>query len=162
MSEPERPKDAVLEKLLGYTFLDKSLLTTALTHPSLGDGHRSTDQESNARLEFLGDAVLGLVAAEMAFDRKPHLDEDGLTKERGAFVKNAHVQDLAVRLKLGPWLYLGGAELKSQGRGERKRLGDALEAIIGAIHRDAGPVHAASVVRRLLRRYPMLRPTAPK
>lgn len=86
------------------------------------------------------------------------MSEGALTEGRISFVKNERVADLAEHLKLEPWLYLGGTELNDAGRGKRKRLGDALEALLGAIYLDAGPAHASRVIRRLLEKYEMLLP----
>lgn len=147
----DRPSDAPLEELLDYRFINKSLLRTALTHPSFGDGRRSKNRESNARLEFLGDAVLGLVVADMLFKRKPKLDKGALTDERKSRVNNKRLAEMARHLN--PRLRLGGAERNDQGRGRAKRLAAALEAIVGAIYLDAGPAHATRVVRRLLEQY---------
>lgn len=151
----DRPDDAELEKLLGYRFLNRNLLRVALTHPSAAN-EPAKKREANARLEFLGDAVLNLVVAEMLYARRPRLDEGQMTEARKSFVANKRLRRLADKLDLDRWLYLGGAEVKDGGRGKPKRAGDALEALIGAIHLEAGPAHATTVVRRLLKRYDTL------
>lgn len=149
-----RPSDAELEAMIGYIFFDKDLLRTALTHPSAVNEPPHKGRAANGRLEFLGDAVLGLVVAEMAYARDSKLNEGALTEARKVEVKNERIRGLAASIGLGPWLYLGGAENNDLGRGEAKRLGDALEAIIGAVYLDAGPTHATRVVRRMLERFP--------
>lgn len=150
-----RPSDQELEELIGYIFLDKDLLRVALTHPSAVVNPEDKLVMSNGRLEFLGDAVLGLVVGEMLYERDPPLDEGKMTEARKSFVANQRVREIAALLDLDRWLDLGGPELTDGGRGKPKRGGDAFEALIGAIHRDAGPAHASQVVRRIFERYPV-------
>lgn len=155
----DRPDDKELETRLGYHFLNRNLLRVALTHPSANED--AGKREANARLEFLGDAVLGLVVAEMLYARRPRLDEGQMTEARKSFVANKRLRRLAMKLGVDRCLYLGRAELNDGGRGKPKRCGDALEALIGAIHVEAGPAHASNFVRRLLERYDVIENTAP-
>lgn len=116
---------------IGHRFADPSLRERALTHRSAAAGH-------NERLEFLGDAVVNLVVAEALYQRFPNADEGWLTRARSQLVCEASLAGIARRLDLGPRLRLGAGEIKSGGRERDSILADALEAIIGAIHLDAG------------------------
>lgn len=126
---------AELEEILGYTFTDRSLLTLALTHRSL---EAEDEQESsNERLEFLGDAVLGLVIADdllAGWD----MDEGAMAKVRAAVVNEAELAGVARELGLGDHLRLGKGEQTSGGRNKSSILADTLEAVIGAVFLDGG------------------------
>lgn len=124
-----------LEKTIGYTFRNKDLLVTALTHPSAVRGGRGAGH--NERCEFLGDAVLELVATEYLFmaSDKP---EGELTNFRSALVKGEHLASVARDLKLGEYLYLSRGEERSGGREKESTLANALEALIGALYLDQG------------------------
>ncbi|HEX4007103.1 MAG TPA: ribonuclease III [Acidobacteriaceae bacterium] len=142
-----------LESALGHRFACKPLLAQALTHRSLAyeqAGPDSTAGEAlradNERLEFLGDAVVGLVAAELLYRRYPELREGGLTRMRGALVSRKHLGDVAERLDLGKHLRLGRGEERSGGRTKRALLANAMEAVIGALYLDGG----IDPVRRLI------------
>jgi ribonuclease-3 len=135
---------ATLEQSLGYTFSSPELLQRALTHSSQaresdalrpGSAERSKDNE---QLEFLGDAVLGLVATEELFNRFPQFSEGQLSKLRAHLVSKNHLINVAERLELGKYLRLGRGEEKSGGRSKSALLVDALEAVLGAIYLDAG------------------------
>lgn len=117
---------------LGHRFADPGLLARALTHRSAGAPH-------NERLEFLGDALLGMIAAEVLFQRWPRADEGALTRARAELVRESTLARIARRLDLGPRLKLGPGELKSGGHRRDSILADALEAVIAAIYLDAGP-----------------------
>lgn len=124
----------LLEKAIGLSFRDKDLLVLALTHRSAvrkGQGHH------NERLEFLGDAVLELVATEYLYhiSDKP---EGELTSWRSALVKGEHLAEVAREIKLGEYLFLSRGEEASGGREKSSTLADALEALIGAIYIDHG------------------------
>src|SRR5574343_845099 len=111
---------------LGYTFSDKALLRTALTHRSYGSPH-------NERLEFLGDGVLDCVIAALLFERFPDLPEGDLSRLRANLVRQDALHGLATGLDLGTALRLGEGELRSGGAQRPSILADALEAIFGAI-----------------------------
>ena len=115
----------------GHRFADPGLLARALTHRSAGAPH-------NERLEFLGDALLGLVVAEVLFQRWPRADEGALTRARAELVRESTLARIARRLDLGPLLRLGPGEMKSGGHRRDSILADALEAVIAAIYLDAG------------------------
>ncbi len=131
------------ERCLGYRFLQPSLCETALTHRSAGARH-------NERLEFLGDAVLNCVVAQMLFDAHPEADEGALSRRRASLVSGDSLAGIAAALGLGEHLRLGSGELKSGGFRRASILADTLEALIGAVFLDSGFASAAAVVQRLL------------
>jgi ribonuclease-3 len=139
---------AELEALLGHRFTNRHWLEQALTH-------RSYRQESgaaldNERLEFLGDAVLTLLASEFLMARFPEWSEGQLSRSRARLVNGASLSAAASRLGLGGFLRLGHGEEKTGGRSKRALLADAYEAVVGAIYLDAGLATAGSFVRRTL------------
>lgn len=115
----------------GHSFADPDLLARALTHRSAGAPH-------NERLEFLGDALLGLIAAEALYRRWPRADEGAMTRARAELVRESTLARIARGLGIGPMLKLGPGELKSGGHRRDSILSDALEAVIAAIYLDAG------------------------
>lgn len=122
---------AALCKRLGYQFKDQDYLRLALTH-------RSHSKQHNERLEYLGDAVLGLVVAEELYKRFPDQPEGKLTRMRATLVKGDTLAIVATEFDLGEVLLLGSGELKSGGFRRSSILADAVEAIIGAIYLEAG------------------------
>ena len=120
-----------LTRQLGYTFRDESLLVTALTH-------RSKSHANNERLEFLGDAILGFIVAEMLYSRFAKASEGQLSRFRSSLVKKDTLAKLARKFSLGDYLLLGVGELKSGGFRRDSILADAMEAIIGAMYLDGG------------------------
>lgn len=139
---------ADLAERLGHEFATPELLTLALTHRSWCAEHAG--HESNERLEFLGDAVLGLVVTDHIFRAYPALPEGELSKLRTALVSAATLADVAAELGLGAGLRLGKGEASSGGRERRSNLADALEAVIGAVYLDGGLEAARALVIRLL------------
>ena len=133
---------------LGYEFHDPTLLLTALCHRSWcaeHPGHRS-----NERLEFLGDAVLGWVVAELAYMLHPDIAEGRLTDLRKSLVNASALAATAAELHLGSEMLLGKGEAAAGGRNKPSILSDALEAVIGAVHIDGGTEASRSLVERLL------------
>ena len=120
-----------LQQVLGYSFSDPALLRCAVTH-------RSAGSNNNERLEFLGDAVLGMVIAEQLYRTFPQAREGELSRLRATLVKKPALAGLARELGLGEYLRLGPGELKSGGFRRDSILADALEAIAGAIYLDGG------------------------
>ncbi len=118
-------------RVLGYSFKDSGLLVRALTHRSVGARH-------NERLEFLGDALLGMVIAEYLFDTYPDADEGQLTRTRATLVNRETLADVARGLELGDLILLGEGELKSGGWRRDSILANAIEALLGAIYLDGG------------------------
>lgn len=133
-----------LETLLGYTFRDASLLETALTHRSFRNEQNGVEGADNQRLEFLGDAALGLVAAAWLFARDATAPEGALTDRRSRLISGEALAVAARRLELGRHLRLGRGEEQSGGRNRATSLADALEALLGAVFLDGGldPVRA--------------------
>lgn len=125
-----------LEEHLGYSFNDKQLLTTALTHKTYAF-EAQTPVEYNERLEFLGDSVLNFVIAEKLYKTNQFFSEGELTRRRAIGVNNNVLADVAGRLNIGSYLLLGKGELKQEGARNRTNLANALEALIGAIYLDS-------------------------
>ncbi len=132
----------------GHRFADPSLLTQALSHRSWCA--EAGGVPSNERLEFLGDAVLGLVVAEHCYRRYPDLPEGSLAKVRAAVVNTAVLAEVAVELDVGAELLLGRGEDASGGRHKASILANAVEALIGAVYLDGGAEAATAFVLRLL------------
>lgn len=128
---------------LSHRFADPALLETALTHRSAGRSH-------NERLEFLGDAVVGLLVAEALYRHFPNRTEGELTRLRAELVKEASLAAMARELDLGSQLRLGPGELKSGGWRRESILADAFEALIGAIWLDGGLEAARAALMPLL------------
>ena len=142
MNRPERLR-CWLREALAYEPEDLALFETALTH-------RSADAPNNERLEFLGDAVLGLVSAQYLFERFADADEGTLSRLRAGIVNGESLAQLAAGLALGEQLVLGPGELKSGGFRRESILADALEALCGALYLDGGLTSARAVIERLL------------
>lgn len=117
--------------IAGHVFRDPALLAQALTHRSAGAPH-------NERLEFLGDALVGLVSAEALYLRWPKADEGAMTRARAELVRESSLARIARELDLGGRITLGPGEMKSGGHRRDSILSDALEAVVGAIYLDAG------------------------
>jgi ribonuclease-3 len=115
----------------GHEFREPELLRQALRH-------RSAGAANNERMEFLGDALVNLIVAEALHARWPKADEGALTRARAALVRESALAEVARRLELGRWIELGPGELKTGGHRRDSILADALEALVAAIHLDAG------------------------
>lgn len=124
-----------LEQRLGYTFKDQALAMRALRHSSYGDGN--TIEPNNERLEFLGDRVLGLITARALFDHSAAA-EGTLARRLNALVRKEMCAKIAMKVGLGDVVFLSAAEEKQGGREKISILGDACEALIGAIYLDGG------------------------
>ena len=144
---------ADFEKLqidLGYTFKNVALLRLALTHPSVGH-ELGPSIETNQRLEFLGDSVLGLVLTTELYEKFSQFSEGPLTKARAQMVNRRTLAQQANRINLGVHLILSRGEKTNLGRGRTSALGDAFEAVIGAIFLDGGYEAAREFVLRSFR-----------
>ena len=139
-----------LEKKLGYTFRNKALLSEALNHSSYANEHRGQGLESNERLEFLGDSVLGFVTAEFLFLRHPDLPEGDLTRIRAALVCEESLHEVAQGLGLGDHLKLGRGEEAGGGRTRASILADATEAVFAAVYLAGGIEAASALIHRVL------------
>lgn len=131
------------EQALAYRFEDPGLLDRALTHRSAGGRH-------NERLEFLGDALLGMVVAEALFQTLPDADEGYLSRLRAHLVRRETLAELAREVSLGERLQLGSGELKSGGHRRASILANGIEAILGAVYLDGGYEAARTLTLRLL------------
>lgn len=140
-------KLATLESALGYRFTKREALELALTHSSVayernlqkGDGEaKASPQSDNEQLEFLGDAVLGLIVAESLYERFPELREGDLTRLRASLVSRKHLGEVAGRIHLGNYLRLGKGEDRSGGRRKSALLANAIEAVFAAVYLDGG------------------------
>lgn len=137
MTEPSYSR---LFDKLSYTFEDTDLLQRALRH-------RSAGKDNNERLEYLGDAVLGLVMAEALAEAFPGAREGELSRMRANLVKGTTLARIAKEFSLGDYVLLGAGELKSGGHRRESILADVVEALIGAIHSEAGFETARVTVR---------------
>lgn len=127
-----------LEKSIGYTFKNKSIIMTALTHSSYANEQKARKVicQCNERLEFLGDSVLSLVVSEFIYDRYKDKPEGDLTKIRASVVCSRSLASLANEINLGAYLYLGKGE-EETGRSNPKILENAFEALLAAIYLDS-------------------------
>ncbi len=128
-----------LMKAIGYSFNHPYLLKTALTH-------RSKDVENNERLEFLGDAVLGIVITARLFQQFPYAREGELSRLRANLVNESSLAEIAQKFNLSDHLRLGQGELKSGGTKRKSILADTLEAIIGAIYLDSDILSCEKII----------------
>jgi ribonuclease-3 len=159
MQETSRNGDNALEERLGYKFSSPALLERALTHSSAVPELRASGTEEpvnttlpmdNERLEFLGDAVLELLASEHLLATFPEWSEGQLSKSRARIVNAGSLEAAARRLRLGEHLRLGRGEEKTGGRDKQTLLADAFEAVVAGIYLDAGLGPAREVLRRVL------------
>ncbi len=134
-----------LEKRLGHHFDAPELLVRAVTHSSMS----SPTRDDNQRLEFLGDRVLGLVMAEAVLEHDRNASEGQLAPRFNALVRKETCADVARDVALGDALKLGRSEMLSGGRRKQALLGDAMEAVIAAVYKDAGFETAKALILRL-------------
>jgi ribonuclease-3 len=132
----------ILSRNLGLTFNNPELFSTALTH-------RSAGAKNNERLEFLGDAILGFVIAEILYDKFSEAPEGVLSRLRANLVNQSSLAELARAHRFGDYLLLGSGELKSGGFRRESILSDALEAVIGALFLDQGIEACKQWIRNL-------------
>jgi len=142
---------AELEQAIGYRFRRPELIERALTHRSaVADGDVTQPRADNEQLEYLGDAVLGMVVSEYLVSTFANWTEGQLSKSRARLVNAASLCSAARRLRLGTYLHLGKGEEKTGGRDKPTLLADAFEALVAAIYLDAGVPDAREFVRRAL------------
>jgi ribonuclease-3 len=139
-----------LEAVLQYAFRDRSLLEVALTHRSYANEQPGRPPEDNEKMEFLGDAVLGLVVGHLLMDEYPELDEGQLSVTRAQVVSEGGLAEVASEIGLGRWLQLGKGEEQTGGRGKPSILADAVEAVIAAVYLDGGFDATRKLVERLV------------
>lgn len=151
---PLPDRDPTPADVLGHRFRDPSLLRWAVTHRSLAYERAPEDSAKpsgdNEQLEFVGDAVLGLIVAEILFRRFPNSREGELTRLRASLVSRRHLSEVATLLNLGSILLLGRGEEQSGGRRKPALLADALEAVIAALYLDGGLESARSFIHRVI------------
>jgi len=138
-----------LEAILGHRFKDRALLLRALTHTSYlheSDGINGNDYQ---RLEFLGDAVLGMLLAELLYHGHPDWDEGALSRLRARLAGQDMLADRARTLGIGEFMLLGRGEEQSSGRTKDSILADVLESLLAALYQDGGLEVARSLVERL-------------
>jgi ribonuclease-3 len=142
----KQPPDSIAD-LLGYAFRDQELLETALSHPSFA--HELDGSRGNERLEFLGDAVLGLVIAQGLFQAHPEWAEGELTRARAALVNQRALAGRARELGLGAFVKLGRTERRSAGEEKDSILANCFEALVGALFLDGGLQCATAFLQRV-------------
>ena len=135
-----------LERRLGVTFRNKDLLRLALVHSSFPNENPGVFAESNERLEFLGDAVIGLAIAEHLFRRNPGWSEGELTQARSSLVSGETLAGVARGMDLGSHLYMGSGADQGGTRERRSTLAAGLEAVVGALFMDQGYAPARDFV----------------
>jgi ribonuclease-3 len=159
MQEDIRIADGAFEECLGYKFSTRELLERALTHSSAVPELRSAGAEEpvsallprdNERLEFLGDAVLELLASEYLLATFPEWSEGQLSKSRARIVNAGSLEAAARRLQLGEHLRVGRGEEKTGGRDKQTLLADAFEAVVAAVYLDGGLGAVREVLRKVL------------
>ena len=137
-----------LQQAIGYRFRDRGLLEHAMTHTSRANEDVSGGVVDNESMEFLGDAVLGFVIADLLFRDFPQFDEGQKSKTKASVVSTATLAKQAERLALGDHLLLGRGEEKTGGRRKQALLADTYEALIAAIYLDGGVEHARAFIVR--------------
>jgi ribonuclease III len=146
-----QPDFHALQTEIQYTFRDPALLRQALTHPSVAHEHGRMVRH-NQRLEFLGDAVLGLVLTSELYDKFPNVSEGPLTKARAQMINRRTLAEQARQINLQDYLILSRGEEANRGRGRASALADAFEALIGAVFLDGGFEEARVFLLRSFRR----------
>jgi len=137
-----------LQRAIGYRFRDRGLLEHAMTHTSRANEDVSGGVVDNESLEFLGDAVLGFIIADLLFREFPEFDEGGKSKIKAALVSTTTLARQAEALHLGDHLLLGRGEEKTGGRRKQALLADGYEALIAAIYLDGGIEPARTFIVR--------------
>ena len=146
---PEDPKLEGIQRLLGYNFRDIALLQLGLTHRSFARSNNH-DQQSNERLEFLGDSVLGVIISDQLFKDLPLESEGNLTKTKAMLVNETTLSTLGREIGLNKYVRLSPEEDRAGGRERASIISDAFEAVIGAVYLDGGIEAARDVVLRLI------------
>ena len=150
----EKKKEAgadlcILEKNMGYLFKDRSFLNNALCHRSYLNENQDSCDSDNERLEFLGDAVLGLCIAQLLMEKSPSKKEGELSKLRAILVSEPALAQTARIIDLGRFIRLGKGEAISRGHDKNSILSDAFEAVIAAVYLDGGFEQGCGLIRRL-------------
>ncbi len=138
------------QDVIGYHFAKEGLLRQALTHSSYANEKHMRKLSDNERLEFLGDAVLEIIASEFLYNNYPDKPEGELTKLRASIVCEATLAICTEDIHLGNYIYLGKGEDQTGGRMRKSILSDAMEAVIGAIYLDGGFANAKEFVLKYI------------
>lgn len=139
-----------LEEKLGYHFKNPALLENALTHSSYANEHHLGSLNSNERLEFLGDSVLGMVVADNLYHTFPNLPEGDLTRLRANLVCEGSLASIARKLELGSYLRLGKGEASCGGNQRPSIIADAVEAVLAAVYLDGGIAQTRRIIQRFV------------
>lgn len=139
-----------LEQRLGYTYRDRALFETALSHSSYANERYQQPLASYERLEFLGDSILGFVTAEYLYSTFPTKPEGELTRIRAELVCEKNLAEVARSLHLGEHLLLGHGEMQTGGRDRSGILCDVMESLIAAAYLDGGFAAAKGIIDRLI------------
>ncbi|MCC8191524.1 MAG: ribonuclease III [Ruminococcus sp.] len=142
-------KISEFEEIIGYSFKDKNLIYTALSHSSFANENKK-QRKSNERLEFLGDSVLSIIVSDYIFEHYTFLPEGELTKIRASLVCEKALFEFAKQIRLGDFIMLGKGEINTGGRTRPSILADAFEAVIAAIYLDGGMEAAKKHVLRFI------------
>ncbi len=142
-------KISEFEEIIGYSFKDKNLIYTALSHSSFANENKK-QRKSNERLEFLGDSVLSIIVSDYIFEHYTFLPEGELTKIRASLVCEKALFEFAKQIRLGDFIMLGKGEMNTGGRTRPSILADAFEAVIAAIYLDGGMEAAKKHVLRFI------------
>ena len=127
-----------LEETIGYRFRNRKLLETALTHSSFANERHDPGEESYERLEFLGDSILGHIAADFHYRQDPPIPEGRMTRLRAELVCEQSLHRIAQRMELGKYMRLGKGEERTHGRERPSILADMVESILAAMYLDSG------------------------
>jgi len=127
-----------LQEKLNYIFNDPNLLIKSLTHSSYANEKMKSSSESNERLEFLGDSLLGMTVALLIYNNKPNLTEGKMTKLRAELICERSLATIALELNLGSYLLLSRGEENGGGRNRPSMIADAFEAVLAAVYLDGG------------------------
>lgn len=139
-----------LQEIIGYAFKDSKNLDIALTHTSYVNENKGKNKKHNERLEFLGDAVLGLVVSRYVFENFPDLTEGEMSRLRAGVVCEPSLATCARKISLGKFLKMGKGEIASGGFDKDSVLSDTYEAVIGALYLDGGYEAAKALILKAL------------
>lgn len=152
MKRSAKPQPGHLEQKIDHVFNNPSLLQEALTHSSYFHEHSSGARSHNERLEFLGDAVVGMIIVEYLYLKNHHLKESTLAKMKSHLVSEPVLAGMAQTLALGQHLLLGKGEAATGGAGKQSILADCFEAVVGALYLDAGYDETRSIMLKIFRK----------
>lgn len=138
-----------LSNIFEYSFKNEELLYQALRHPSYVYEKGEIWLSDNQRLEFLGDAVISLAVSHLLMEAFPEINEGNLSKYRASLVNENGLHNIACRIKLGDYLFLGKGEEQTNGRKKPSILADAFEALMGALYLDGGFTNSLRVTSKL-------------